>query len=178
MDTINREGHMFSRVINRICDKAHMLGEIGTVVLLLMVFYSVVLRYFFNKPPEWVEEIGCYTLMMIIWVSIGGVLKHNHHISLDLVVSNLSAGKKIRFELATTIIGFLFCSFLAFAAIKYAYFQYKFDFRSSSLLGTPLWIPYSLIPLGTVLISLQYLVKFFDNISLLKQKKTRLEKKQ
>ncbi len=169
MNPIKKTGRFIAGLINRLCEAGHILGEISTFFLLVMVFYSVVMRYVFNAPPEWVEEIGCYILILAIWLSIGEVLKHDHHITLDLAIEYLSPKKKIIITILTSIVGLTFCIIITYFGIKYVIFQHKYNFRSSTLLSVPLWIPYLFIPLGSAIISLEYIVKISDYINTLTQ---------
>lgn len=168
MKAVINIGRNMGKAINRLCRFGHLLGEIAVLILLLMVFYTVVMRYFFNNPPIWTEEIGCYLFIFIIWISVGSVLKEDRHITFDLAFEYISPNKQIWFRIVTSFVGLLFCAILAWYSAKYTFFQYQFNLQSSTLLSVPLWIPYLIIPLGTILISMQFLVKiagYFSSLS-------------
>ena len=165
METVIKFWRKMEKAINWICESSHFLGEIGTFLLMAIVFYAVTMRYVFKHAPTWSEEICVYILIGIIWISIAGVLKNNHHISLDLVISNISPRKRNWFEIIISVIGFSFCVVLLWYSIKYTLFQYRFEFKSNTLLEVPLWIPYLLIPVGLTMICLQYVVKIVGYVS-------------
>ncbi len=159
------------RAIDWCCDCGHIMATIVNVVLLLIVTYGIVARYIFNNSPIWAEEICCYLFIFMVWMPLGWILKGDHNIALDLVIKNVSPEKRRWLEIINSFVGFLFCLVLFWYSVKYTFFQYRFDFRSSTLLAVPLWIPYLVIPLGVILITLQYLVKIRGYISLLSDQK-------
>jgi len=163
--------HGIGKAIDWCCNFAHLMGEIVNALLLLIITYEVVARYVFNNPPIWAEEISCYLFIFMVWIPLGGILKGNHNIALDIVINKISPKNKNRVELINLFVGLLFCFILAWYGVKYSFFQYSFDFRSSTLLAVPLWIPYLIIPFGAFLISLQYVVKITKNIYSLSAKK-------
>ena len=171
MKAIIKFGREMRRVINWLCSLGHLLGEIAVFLLLGIVSYTVVMRYVFNNPPTWGEEIGCYIFIFIVWIALGGILKDDHHIVLDLVVDRISSKKQIWLKIATSVVGLIFCLILSWYAARYTLFQYRFNLQSTTLLSVPMWIPYMFIPLGAILISLQYLVKIAEYISLLPDQK-------
>ncbi|WP_299979925.1 TRAP transporter small permease [Desulfobacula sp.] len=166
-------GRNMGKAINQVCQFGHLLGEIAVLILLLMVSYTVVMRYFFNNPPIWTEEIGCYLFIFIIWISVGGVLKEDRHITFDLVFEYISPNTQIWLKIVTSFVGLLFCVVLAWYATRYTFFQYQFNLESSTLLSMPLWIPYMTIPVGGIIISLQFLVKIAGYFSFLSGQKNK-----
>jgi C4-dicarboxylate transporter DctQ subunit len=165
----------FGKAINWCCGFAHFLGELGIFMLLIVVLYGVILRYIFNKAPLWTEEIGCYLFIFCIWIVIGGVLRDDHHIRLDLFLKWLSPPKRLLLEICISFVGLLFCSILAWFGIKYVVFQYIAKFKTTSFLTVPYWILFSFIPLGCILMGLEYLVKISGYISFLLTSGNRLD---
>ena len=164
-------GRGVGKAIDWCCDFGHLLGDTVTVALLLIVTYEVVARYVFNNPPIWAEEICCYLFIFMVLMPLGGVLKGDHNIALDLLIRNVSPGRRLWLEIMNSLVGLLFCIILTWYGAKYTFFQYRFNFRASTLLATPLWIPYMIIPIGAGLVSLQYLVKISKYISSLSSRK-------
>ena len=152
-------GQTFLRGIDLLCDLGHFLGEVGVFLLLVIVFYAVVMRYIFNSPPLWTDEITPYIFIFIIWIPMGGVLKQNRHITLDIIVANAPPRMEFFLKKVAFLVGLIFCSILFWYSAKHIIFLYNNNFRSSTLLEIPYWIPFIPIPVGSFLISLQFLVK-------------------
>ncbi len=171
MNILLKLGRGFGRAIDRCCDTGHLLGDIVNAALFLIVTYAVIARYIFNNPPIWAEEICCYLFIFAVFMPLGGILKGDHNIALDLVIKKVSPEKRHWIEIINAFVGLFFCLILAWYAVRYTIFQYRFNFQSSTLLAVPLWIPYMIVPVGMFLISLQYLVKIPKHISSLSDKK-------
>jgi len=165
METVIKFLRKMEKAINWICESSHFLGEIGTFLLMSIVFYAVSMRYVFSYAPEWSEEICVYILIGVIWISIAGVLKNDHHIALDLIIAKISPRKQNWLKIIISVIGFSFCVALLWYSIKYTLFQYRCEFKSNTLLEVPLWMPYLLLPVGLILICLQYVVKTVGYLS-------------
>lgn len=54
----------------------------ATVTLTLL---QVVLRYFFNNPQSWAEEVGRYLFVWITFLGAAIAYAHNSHIRVDLI---------------------------------------------------------------------------------------------
>ena len=171
MNILLKLGRGFGRVIDWCCDCGHTTGDIVNAALFLIVTYAVIARYIFNNPPIWAEEICCYLLIFIVFIPLGGILKGDHNIALDLVIKRVPPEKRPWLEIIDSLVGLFFCLILAWYAARYTIFQYRFNFQSSTLLAVPLWIPYMIVPVGVFLISLQYFVKISKHISSLSGKK-------
>ncbi|MGJ8454426.1 TRAP transporter small permease [Pseudothermotoga sp. U03pept] len=60
---------------------------LGIVFMVAIVFYQVVARYFFNKPPKWTEEIALVTMIWIAMLSAGIGLKNDIHMRVEVFLS-------------------------------------------------------------------------------------------
>lgn len=175
MKPLSKLFHAFGKAVNWCCGGAHLLGEIALFLLLLEVSYTVVMRYIFNNPPTWSEEIACYLFIFVVLLPIGGVLKDEHHIRLDIVLDRLLQHWKLLAQICISAIGLIFCLVLFYYGVKYVMFQYRFNFRSSTLLEFPYWITYSIVPAGFILISLQYIVKIQKYVFLLSNREKEMD---
>jgi len=66
----------------------------GVAFMVVIVFYQVVARYFFNKPPKWTEEIALVTMIWIAMLGAGIGLKNDIHVRVEVFMSVFS--KKIQ----------------------------------------------------------------------------------
>ena len=151
-----------SKVINRLTWLGEILAEIALVILLLLVFHEVVVRYVMNSPTTYTVELSEYLVVFIAFMCAGWVLKQDGHVSVSFVVSNFPLKVQKQLKLVTSILAMAFCSIITWYGYKMAITAFNGSYRSSSLLEFPLWIPYSFIPLGAFILMLQYIVKIVD----------------
>jgi TRAP-type C4-dicarboxylate transport system permease small subunit len=66
------------------------------VIMLTLTVFQVVMRYVFNKPTSWSEEITLFTLVWFGYVAMAIGVRKDTHISLEFLYDHLGAkGKKI-----------------------------------------------------------------------------------
>ncbi|MDI7260623.1 MAG: TRAP transporter small permease [Thermodesulfobacteriota bacterium] len=83
-----------------------------------IIFYSVVMRYVFQRPPFWVEELSRFIFIWIIMLGAVLVTREQSHIELVLFVNLLP--KKWRFVLSifTRLLMVVFCWVMVQQGIK------------------------------------------------------------
>lgn len=59
----------------------------GLMFMVAIVFYQVVARYFFNRPPKWTEEIALVTMIWIAMLGAGIGLKNDIHMRVEVFLS-------------------------------------------------------------------------------------------
>lgn len=163
-DKMDRAMTMFSGLSRY----ANILSEIGTVALMIMIFREVIWRYLLNKPSVFSVEISEYIMIFITFMCAGWVLHKNAHVSMTVFTDRLSERAKIRLDIVTSLITMGVCSVIIWKGILSAVIAYTGHYRSASLIGFPLWISYSFIPLGLTILFLQYIVRIRGNILRLK----------
>jgi len=66
------------------------------VIMLALTVFQVVLRYVFNKPTSWSEEITLFALVWFGYVAMAIGIRNNTHISLEFLYDRLGTkGKKV-----------------------------------------------------------------------------------
>lgn len=143
------------------------LGAVGAQIVLiaaaLIIFYDVVMRYVFNQPTTWVLEVSEYMLVFIAVAGTAQIQKQKAHIRMDYFFYRFSSGlrRRLNFFFNIFLTGFSFLIF--FTSAQMTITAYKYGSKSSSLLGTPLFIPYAIVPLGILILFLQSIVDTFES---------------
>ena len=135
------------------------LAEICLFLLLMLVFHEVIARYVLNKPTLYSVEISEYLLIFVAFMAAGWVLQEDKHVRMPTVVNLMPPKMRYVAELITSVIVILFCSILVWQGAKASLMAFKGDYHSSSLLEVPLWMPYAIIPIGSLMLGLQMVVK-------------------
>ncbi|MEJ5229615.1 MAG: TRAP transporter small permease, partial [Pseudothermotoga sp.] len=93
---------------------------ISTIALFFMtaiVFYQVVARYVFNKPPMWTEEIALITMIWISMLGAGVGVRTGIHVKVEIFISAFSS-------LVRKIIDTLILLSIAFFGIGMSYYTF------------------------------------------------------
>ena len=151
--------NMVSCGIDAACRLGAILAEVCLVLLLALVFHEVIARYILNKPTLYSVEISEYLLIFIAFMAAGWVLKEDKHVRMHAIISLLPVKVRYFAALFTSTIVLLFCCVLVWKGTGASWVAFKGNYHSSSLLEVPLWMPYAIIPLGSLLLALQVLAK-------------------
>lgn len=157
--------------INRLTWFSEVLSEIALLGLLILVFHEVVVRYVFNSPTLFSVEISEYLLVFVAFISAGWVLKEDRHVQMLSFVNLLPEKIRLCADILTSFGVMVFCGILVLKGGQSTIMAYVGDYHSSSLLNFPLWIPYSIIPLGAFILGTQYIIRIGDRIKALTKAK-------
>ncbi|MFP4538284.1 MAG: TRAP transporter small permease subunit [Dichotomicrobium sp.] len=126
----------------------HGLAQVALVVLLALVAHEVFVRYVLNAPTQFSVEISEYLLVFICFAPAAWILRRDRHVRVSFMLDLLSPRLRARIEAAGMVLVAGFALVLVWKGSEMALTAWQSDDRASSLLGTPLWIPYACIPLG------------------------------
>ena len=133
------------------------------VVMVVVIFLQVVMRYVFQNSLSWSEELARYLFLWQVWVGASYATKKSRHLRVEILRDALpSLGQKILETLATLI-------WLAFAVLV-VYLSYGITTKvmaSSQItpaLHLPMFIPYASVPVGMALMVFRVLQKLYLDI--------------
>jgi TRAP-type C4-dicarboxylate transport system permease small subunit len=168
-DTQVPRANPFRTIVNKLGDVAGYVSSAAILLATLVIVHQVVVRYVFNIPTIWQVEFAVYLLMGATFIGAAYGLKEDSHINIELVTSLLPPRKKRILKLITSLLSLFFCLYIAWKGGVMWVEAYEGGWDSSSLWSVPLIYPYSILPIGMGLTSLQYMVKIADQIAALKE---------
>jgi len=139
----------------------YWISAIAILISSLILTYEVVMRYILKIPTIWEIESAVYLGVMATFLGAAYGLKDGAHINIDLITRALPQSIQNRLYRITCFISLLFCIYLAYKGWQYWWEAFSKGWRSESLWGPPLAIPYFFLPLGMTLLSLQFIIEIF-----------------
>ena len=133
-------------------------------VLLLM---EVILRYFFNSPTVWANELAQMLFGAYAILAGGYILYTGGHVNVDILYSRLSKKSKAALDIFTSSLFFLFCGMLLIYGGSLAWDSLARFEHSQSALNPPLYPAKLMIPLAALLLLMQGLAKLIRDILIL-----------
>lgn len=124
------------------------LGALMVAVLLFIVAYEVISRYFFNEPTYWVTEISTYLVVGIVFLSLGLAYRRKEHIRIEFAVDMLPENLRKPVMSFAEWLGVFFVASSVWQTVRFVVSEYTIDSRSWGLLSIPLWIPQSMVLVG------------------------------
>jgi len=146
------------RLISRVCGyiAAALIG-VGVAVVCHMVF----VRYVLNQHTIWQTDFVTYSLVAATFVGSPYVLMTRGHVNVDVLP--LYAGPRWRWWLAlfAAIVTLVFS--VTLALLTFLFWKQAWDnhWVSDTMWRARLWIPYSAMPLGLALLTLQYVADLY-----------------
>jgi TRAP-type C4-dicarboxylate transport system permease small subunit len=140
---------------------ASMVGGLGILVIICM---NVFARYVFNAPFHWAEEISAILLVLVSLFPAAELWKKGIHINFEIIPKIVSPRNWKKLQVLIALLSMIYTGVLTWQAILATYLVYVRDMKEPSLLGTPLWIPYSCLVLGIAALFLALLSSFWNGI--------------
>ncbi len=135
-------------------------------ILLIMVnsTANAIGRYAFGKSLFFSEELNQFLIVAVTFIGFAYAVRKGRNIRMTAVYDSLGYTAK---KVITTLISIttsLLMFYLAYKAVFYV-IEIKELNRLSPALQFPVYIIYSIIPVGLSIAGLQYLIAFFMNIT-------------
>ena len=151
-----------------------ILSIMGVLAGLLLLFitisigYTIFARFFGFSGPVWVVQFTEYSLLWMTLLGAAWVLKKNRHVSVDLLTSRLTSPTKNYLHLAHSVIGITVCGVLCWYGAKVTWGQYLRGVTDIQVVDIPKYLILIIIPLGFLILTLQFLGNFFTNLNKLR----------
>jgi TRAP-type mannitol/chloroaromatic compound transport system permease small subunit len=125
-----------------------------SIILTLIVTLGVVLRYAFNAPLFWIDEISGYMFVAYICLGVVYATLKESHISSEMIISNMP----MKVQYAVAIIGYITALLVSCAMVYYGtktmLVYFSLGWKSETTLGIILWPVWLMIPLGFTIFAL------------------------
>jgi TRAP-type mannitol/chloroaromatic compound transport system permease small subunit len=132
--------------------------------LLLM---EVILRYFFNSPTVWGNELAQMFFGTYVVVGGGYILRTGGHVNVDIIYTRFSTKTKAALDIFTSILFFLFCGMLLVYGASLAWDSLSRFEHSQSAWNPPLYPVKLMIPFAAILLIIQGIAKLIRDFLIL-----------
>lgn len=148
------------RLVRALAGAGVVVAAAATLVSMVIVAYSVVMRYFFNHPTPWVDELVGYLLVASVMLAAADALFRGEHIAVDVLTERLvGRGRKIVALLGLASVAVI-AALLTWEGVDMIAFSRMVDLRSNGYLAAPMWVPQLAVPIGAALLGVAAIVAF------------------
>ena len=157
----------FIRTIDAINDWVGRFLSYFLFAFFVLLFIEVILRYFFNSPTVWANELA--QMLFGAYAILGGgyILLTGGHVNVDIVYTRFSAKTRAAVDIVTSTLFFLFCGMLLIYGGSLAWESLARFEHSQSAWNPPLYPAKLMIPLAAALLILQGITKLIRDILIL-----------
>jgi len=125
----------------------------------------VFVRYVLNQNTIWQTDFTTYCLIAATFIGSPYVLMTRGHVNVDVLPLYLSGRARFGLALASAIVSLAFC--MTIAVLTFLFWKESWDNRwvSDTMWRARLWIPYSSMPIGLGILSLQYVADIWNLVT-------------
>ena len=158
MDTFIRGVTLMSRACGVV---AAALIAAGVIIVCQMV----IIRYLLGMNTIWQTDFVTYALIGATFIGAPYLLLTRGHVNVDVLPLYLNQKGRYRLALASMLMALAFCLVMTVLTAQFWYEAWDNNWRSDSMWRARLWIPYSVMPIGLGILSLQYIVEIIKLVT-------------
>lgn len=142
-------------------DWVTLITGLMVLFITIMVSYDVLMRYFFDEPQLFVDDLTSFVLVAIIFLGAGPVFYRGGHIRVDLLTSHLKSKTQKQLRAITLLIGITFLGIVTYQTVVSTITAFQTG-RVTSVMNYPLWIGMLFVPIGSMLLLFFMFVELFN----------------
>ena len=155
----------FSRIVrfvSQLCGYfAATLIALGVVIVCEMVF----VRFVLNENTIWQTDFVTYSLVAATFIGSPFVLMTRGHVNVDVLPIYLAKRARFRLAIASMLLAIAFCVVMLVLTCNYWLEAWNQRWLSNTMWRVRLWIPYASMPVGMGILTLQYVVDFYELVT-------------
>lgn len=155
----------FVRAIRRVSQLcgivAAALIALGVIVVCEMVF----VRYVLNHNTIWQTDFVTWSLVAATFVGCPYLLLTRGHVNVEVLPLYLGERKRYWLALASILMSLGFCLVITVLAARFWLEAWENRWVSDTMWRARLWIPYSAMPIGLAILTLQYVADLYCMVS-------------
>jgi TRAP-type C4-dicarboxylate transport system permease small subunit len=133
--------------------------SLALVAAAIILSYSVSIRFLFKSGTYWQDEASVFLIVAAVFLSSASVQARRGHVAIEAIVGFLPPGVNRARMLLVDFASLFFCAFFAWKSWTLLHEAWIDGQVSGSTWAPPLWIPYSLMTVGMMLLSIQILLQ-------------------
>ena len=145
-------------------------------VMILMAFFQIVLRNFFDTGISWGDSLVRYLVVWVGFIGAAIATKEGKHINIDVASRWLTGPQSNYIRLVSHFFSAVICGLLTLAAIKFLRFEAQMG--STAFFKLPVWVPEIIIPVTFGLMTLRFAVRFLSELARIRRYDFKQELKQ
>ena len=162
--TDRREGpalRALGHVVHLMAGVGMALAAASLLLSLCLIGWAVVMRYVFNAPPVWVDEVVGFLLVATVMLAAARTLRRGEHIAVDVLVDRLSPKARLWVRGWAALAVAAVAIVLIVNGWETAQLARMLGLVTEGNLEWPTWLLMLLMPIGGVLLLLAAIEAFW-----------------
>lgn len=148
---------LFVRVVGRLSAACGIVAALMILVSVLITCQMIWMRFVLNASTIWQTEAVTYLMIGATLIGLPYVQLVRGHVNVDLLPMLLPPAWRKRLALLVLLFSMAVIGVMAYYGYEQFHTAWARNWRSESVWGVSLWIPYLALPLGFGLFVLQLL---------------------
>ena len=143
---------------------SQLCGVVAAALIALAVVVvceMVVVRYLLNQNTIWQTDFVTWSLVAATFIGSPYLLLTRGHVNVDVLPIYLGARARYWLALASIVMALGFCVVMTVLTARFWLESWEQRWVSDTMWRARLWIPYSAMPLGLALLTLQYVADLY-----------------
>lgn len=140
--------------------------SLSMVALTLIILLEVFLRYVLRKPTVWGYDVSLWLYGMPAVLGGGYVLAEKGHVNMDMIYSKVPKRGRAILDVITSVLFFAFVGVLTWQGLKFGKSAFVNNEMSITTFQIRIWPLKAMIPVAAILLILQGLAKFIQDLYL------------
>jgi TRAP-type C4-dicarboxylate transport system permease small subunit len=146
------------RAIGGLARLLRWAGQIVLVFMMASICYDTLMRYVFVAPTRWSQEVNTFLLVFLGLAPAASVLRTGNQLHIGFFRMRFGRRQRLSANAIIAVLGIVFCAVMTWRGGIMAWHAFHYGERMSTTLGTPMVLPFALIPIGFGLLTLQFLL--------------------
>lgn len=148
-------GNPFLRAVAAISTVAGWFSAGMIVAAVVITCQMIFIRFVLNGSTVWQTEAVIYLVIAATLIGLPYVQRLRGHVNVDLIPLTLPRRARFGLALITLTLSITIVAVMLYYGYEYWHFAWERGWRSDTVWGVRLWIPYLSIPIGFGLLLLQ-----------------------
>jgi TRAP-type C4-dicarboxylate transport system permease small subunit len=131
----------------------------------VIVCQMVVVRYVLNQNTIWQTDFVTWSLVAATFIGSPYLLLTRGHVNVDVLPIYLGPRKRYWLALASILMALAFCIVMTVLTARFWLESWEQRWVSDTMWRARLWIPYSAMPIGLAMLTLQYIADLYSLVA-------------
>ena len=155
--------YIWDRLDEKISRVEQVFVTILLTMMILVAFFQIVLRNFFDTGISWGDSLVRYLVVWVGFIGAAIATKEDKHINIDVLSRWLTGPESNYIRLVSHFFSAVICGLLTLAAIKFIHFEAQMG--STAFFKIPVWVPEIIIPVTFGLMTLRFAAKLLTEFA-------------
>lgn len=147
--------NLFLRIVAALSTVAGWFSAGMIVAAVAITCQMIFIRFALNGSTVWQTEAVIYLAISSTLVGLPYVQQLRGHVNVDLIPISLGPRERYVMALFTLTLSILMVAIMLWHSYEFWHLTYELNWKSDTVWGVRLWIPYASLPIGFALFVLQ-----------------------